>query len=174
MVHLKFRRLSLIAMIVFSTIGCDQATKIVARDTLKILGSISYLNNTIRLQYAENTGAFLSVGAALPANVRFMLFVLLAGFFLAILAQKLFARNLSWVSSFGLALMFGGGTGNLIDRLAHGRVIDFLNIGVGDIRTGIFNIADVAVFVGLILIVLEPWILRPAYAKVRSKRTPSN
>jgi signal peptidase II len=165
-IHFKFRRYSLIAMIVFSTIGCDQATKIVARDTLKTIGSLSYLNNTIRLQYAENPGAFLSLGATLPANVRFALFTLLAGVFLAVLAQKLLARNLSWVSSLGLALMFGGGTGNLIDRLARGRVIDFLNIGFGDIRTGIFNVADVAVFAGLFLIAIEPLILRPAHARL--------
>ncbi len=159
-VDLNIHRMSLIGMIVFSTIGCDQATKFVARDALKSIGSISYLNNTIRLQYAENPGAFLSVGANLPQSARFVLFTLLAGAFLIVLGKKLLAKNTTWISSLGLALMLGGGLGNLIDRFAHGLVIDFLNVGIGNLRTGIFNVADMAIMLGLFLIVTEPWLIR--------------
>jgi len=59
----------------------------------------------------------------------------------------------------GVALMWGGGASNLIDRASRGHVVDFLNLGVGSLRTGIFNVADVAVLLGAVLIVVGD--LRP-------------
>jgi signal peptidase II len=59
------------------------------------------------------------------------------------------------VTAVALSLICGGGCGNLIDRIAHGGyVIDFLNVGVGGLRTGIFNIADMAIMAGALLMVL--------------------
>ncbi|MEQ1875542.1 MAG: signal peptidase II [Bdellovibrionia bacterium] len=168
-VRLKIHRFSLILMIVFSTIGCDQATKIVARDTLRAIGSLSYLNNTIRLQYTENPGAFLSLGAELPPHYRFAIFTILAGIFLSILGYRAFYGRAGIPAILGLALMLGGGVGNLIDRFARGQVIDFMNIGVGGIRTGIFNIADVAVVAGLLLIALDAYLVKAPQPK-RIKR----
>lgn len=53
-----------------------------------------------------------------------------------------------------LSLFIGGGTSNLLDRLLHGGyVVDFINIGIGPVRTGIFNVADVAISLGMILLV---------------------
>jgi signal peptidase II len=54
----------------------------------------------------------------------------------------------------GLALIFAGGASNLLDRVAHGSVIDFMNVGVGPLRTGIFNVADVAIMAGVALLLL--------------------
>jgi signal peptidase II len=54
-----------------------------------------------------------------------------------------------------LSLFLGGGLGNLIDRIFNdGRVVDFVNIGIGSLRTGVFNVADVALMTGLAIIVL--------------------
>jgi signal peptidase II len=50
--------------------------------------------------------------------------------------------------------MWGGGASNLIDRAARGHVVDFLNVGLGSLRTGIFNVADIAVLLGALLIVV--------------------
>jgi signal peptidase II len=55
----------------------------------------------------------------------------------------------SGAEAVGLALVCSGGVSNLIDRLAHGTVIDFLNVGLGPVRTGIFNVADMAVLAGI-------------------------
>lgn len=61
------------------------------------------------------------------------------------------------LSSFAVAssaLIIGGGLSNLIDRIINqGAVIDFMNIGVGSLRTGIFNVADVAIMVGMFIFV---------------------
>jgi signal peptidase II len=63
---------------------------------------------------------------------------------------------LSTLQTISWALICGGGFGNLIDRFSrHGYVTDFLNVGIGTLRTGIFNIADFALLVGIALLVLS-------------------
>ena len=61
------------------------------------------------------------------------------------------AVRLHWtgLQLFGLALVFAGGASNLADRIARGSVIDFMNVGLGSLRTGIFNVADVALLGGV-------------------------
>jgi signal peptidase II len=54
----------------------------------------------------------------------------------------------------GLALFVAGGASNWIDRVARGSVVDFLNVGVGPVRTGVFNVADVAIMLGAGVVVL--------------------
>ena len=57
--------------------------------------------------------------------------------------------RLSGPALVGLALYFAGGASNLVDRVMRGSVIDFLNVGVGPLRTGIFNVADMAILLGV-------------------------
>ena len=135
----------------FSCVGCDQLTKNIARHSLANSEPIVFLNNFIRLQYIENPGAFLSLGAGSSENIRFWIFTLLTGIFLAgMLVYLLLSQIHSSVKIISLSLVAGGGIGNLIDRvLNEGRVIDFMNMGIGSLRTGIFNVADVALSVGV-------------------------
>ncbi len=121
----------------------------------------------------ENPGSFLSLGASLPEQLRFTLFtgavaVILAGLVYA----ALFARRLSTSRFVALALVAGGGISNLIDRLLYdGRVTDFLNVGIGSLRTGIFNLADMAILAGALLLILkrgEPQAAPPASPSARS------
>jgi signal peptidase II len=58
-------------------------------------------------------------------------------------------------SVLGLALVVAGGVSNLADRVARGTVVDFLNVGVGSIRTGIFNVADMAIMAGIALTLIR-------------------
>lgn len=136
-------------------VGCDQASKSVAREYLPRNEIVSFAGDVFRLQYAENKGGFLSVGAALPDKVRELLFKVGVGAVVtAILCIVLFGPALPYATTIALSLVAGGGLGNLIDRLVHdGHVVDFLNVGVGVLRTGIFNIADVAVLVGACMLV---------------------
>jgi signal peptidase II len=62
----------------------------------------------------------------------------------------------------GLALFVAGGASNLVDRLTSGAVVDFLNVGVGRLRTGIFNVADVAIMLGAGIIALTRYRDTPA------------
>jgi signal peptidase II len=148
---------ALILAVLVGCIGCDQATKKLAVAELRDTPSRSFLNDTFRLVYAENPGAFLGMGGGQGRAVQFWLFtvgvgVLLAG---ALVYLVLKARELGAVHSTGVALLVGGGLSNWFDRLANdGRVVDFMNLGIGGLRTGIFNVADVAIVAGAILLVL--------------------
>ena len=59
------------------------------------------------------------------------------------------------LSLIGVALFVAGGASNLVDRIAYGMVIDFMNVGVGPVRTGIFNVADVAIMLGAGILAVE-------------------
>jgi signal peptidase II len=142
----------LIAFVLFSCVGCDQVTKYISRQSLANSEPISFLGDIFRLQYVENTGAFLSLGASLSENIRFWIFICFAGLFLAgMLVYLLVSPNNSKVRMISLSLVVGGGVGNLIDRICNeGRVIDFMNIGIDSLRTGVFNVADLALSTGIL------------------------
>jgi len=151
------RRIVPVATVLLATIGFDQLTKMLAALHLSSSPPISFVNDLVRLQYAENSGIMLSLGSTLPEWVRFWLFTVLVGMLLFILLlYTLFDRSLDGAQTIALSLMTGGGMGNLIDRIMRdGTVIDFLSVGFGDIRTAVFNVADIAVFAGVILMVLH-------------------
>jgi signal peptidase II len=150
-------RLVLLALVA-TTIGCDQVSKHLATAHLMGGQARSYFGDSLRLQYARNTGGFLSLGARLPPRARTALFsvgtaLMLAACVVVILRtgrQSLTATPLV----LGLTLVVGGGVSNLWDRFSHGAVIDFLNLGLGSLRTGIFNIADMAIMAGMTLVLL--------------------
>ena len=156
---MKFRAWILPLFLLLTTVGCDRVTKHLAIVHLSGAPPQSYLQDTIRLQYAENSGAFLSLGADLPDTLRTLILTVGVAFLLVLVAVLAIHRQWVGIPLAGAALMWGGGASNLIDRAARGHVVDFLNIGVGNVRTGIFNVADVAVLLGALLIVVGD--LRP-------------
>jgi signal peptidase II len=70
---------------------------------------------------------------------------------IALAAYLLAARRMHFWTFLPLALVIGGGIGNLIDRVRFGYVIDFFNLGIGNLRTGIFNVADMAITAGFLI-----------------------
>ena len=147
---------ALVLATVVLTIGCDRVTKRVAAESLAGAQPRSYLANTVRLEYAENTGGFLSLGENLPAGARTNLFTIGTGVLLLVVAGAAFALRADPRAFTGFSLVLAGGASNLADRLVHGRVVDFLNVGVGPLRTGIFNVADAAITIGVLLLLI-PW-----------------
>ncbi len=137
----------------FAFIGCDRLTKNLAKEHLKDKITITYLHDTIRLQYVENTDAALSLGDNLPKAVSFWLLSILP---LVILLGLLWytlknLQQMGVMKIFSIALISSGGIGNITDRILFDRhVTDFLNLGIANIRTGIFNVADVCVTAGVI------------------------
>lgn len=135
-------------------LALDQTTKYYAVQSLQGEPTQRYLGDTFRIQFATNTGAFLGLGNALPENVRFWLFnvftsLVIVGIFVYVLA----ASRMKAVESIAFALLISGGMGNLIDRVTRdGIVVDFMNMGLGKIRTGIFNVADVGIMAGIFLL----------------------
>ena len=99
--------------------------------------------------YAENRGAFLSIGSNLPGGIRASLFDGVVAIGLIALSVALFRRGAAHPDDAPLALVIGGGAGNLIDRLRFaGRVTDFLYLHAGPLHTGVFNVADMAITAG--------------------------
>ena len=162
----SLRRIATIVLILLACTGCDQATKALAKEYAPRHAALSFANDTIRLQYVENRGAFMGLGAALPEPARKLLLIGGVAVLLVALLGYAVLRATVATTVIGLALIAGGGIGNLIDRLAHnGGVVDFLNLGIGTWRTGIFNMADVAILIGAALIVVQALTTRPASAK---------
>jgi signal peptidase II len=144
----------LLLVVVAATIGCDRMTKHVATTTLSGSPGRSFLGNTLRLEYAENTGAFLGLGANWPRDLRVGVFTIGNALLLLLVVGVGFSRAWSRPGLIGLALLFAGGASNLVDRALRGSVVDFMNVGLGPLRTGIFNVADVAILVGVSLVLL--------------------
>jgi signal peptidase II len=152
---MKFtQRLILILIVLFFCVGCDQATKSIAVSHLPAMETLSYLGDTFRLQLSYNRGAFLSMGDSLPDFLRHSIFTVGACFLL--LGAFVFAfssKSGTFSEILAISLFIAGGIGNLIDRILHnGIVVDFLNVGIGPLRTGIFNVADVAIMGGAVLL----------------------
>jgi signal peptidase II len=152
----KVWRLALVATLVLGCVGCDQISKGIARDQLALGESHAFLGDTFRIIHVENPGAFLGIGANLPEPLRVALFqgaicLLILGL---LWAAALRPATRPW-QVVGFTLLAASGIGNLIDRLVFdGRVTDFLNLGIGSLRTGIFNIADVVGMMGLLVLLL--------------------
>ena len=153
---MRIQRLILVTTLLLACVGCDQVTKVAARSYLREAPAISYLADMVRLTYAENSGAFLSAGASLSKPVRAVVFQGAVGVVvIGLLAAALFWRGLSGMQIAGLTLLGASGLGNLIDRVLYdGRVTDFLNVGIGPVRTGIFNVADIAGVIGVVVLLV--------------------
>jgi signal peptidase II len=152
-------RTAALLMLVVMTISCDRMTKHLAVTMLAGEPARVWLAGSVRLEYAENTGGFLSLGADLPPATRTGLFTIGTGLLLvAVIAVGIRQRWSGWLLV-GASLMVTGGLSNLADRIVRGSVIDFMNVGLGPLRTGIFNVADVAVLIGGGIVLLRE--LRP-------------
>lgn len=139
--------------IMLCNVGCDQVSKEMARNRIDHRQVVEVLGDWFVLTKVENSGAFLSLGGAWPEPIKWVLLVVLP---LLILAYGLYimfsARYISRRTAFGLAFAIGGGFGNMYDRMVFGSVTDFMHLDFGFVRTGIFNMADVSITLGVLLI----------------------
>ncbi len=150
-------------------VGLDRWTKVWATHKIAMELPRSYWNDFFRLQYALNEGAFLSLGSDLPDHIRYWVLAIIPVGVLAYLCYH--ALRSEDVSSWGqvaFGLILGGGGSNIFDRIAHGHVVDFMNMGIGSLRTGIFNFADVAIMTGLLML------LPTAFQKPKQDTPPKN
>ncbi|WP_175516958.1 signal peptidase II [Planctomicrobium piriforme] len=135
-------------------VGLDQATKLYAVEHLMGQAPQSFFYDLFRIEFAKNEGAFLSLLANMPGEVRFWILTVVNGLVLiGIAVSLLLPRRMAFYSFLPLALVVAGGLGNLIDRIRFNYVIDFLNLGIGGLRTGIFNVADMAITAGFFLMI---------------------
>ncbi len=150
-------RLILVTTLLLGCVGCDQITKVAARARPSDGPAVSFFHDTFRLVYAENPGAFLSLGSSLSKPMRTAIFQGAVGLLvLGLIASALFWRGLDRIQVTAQALLSASGLGNLIDRVQYdGLVTDFLNVGIGSVRTGIFNVADIVGLAGTMMLIVH-------------------
>ena len=140
-----------IAVIVFVT---DQLTKLAAADYLTRHGDIK-LTSFLNFALVHNTGAafgFLSSASGWQ-NTFFIVIALVACVVILWMTWRLATNDL--VLGTGLMLVLGGAVGNLADRLIHGYVVDFIDAYYGTWHWPAFNIADSAITVGAVLLIVD-------------------
>lgn len=153
-------RLLRLGVTALCVIGTDQASKSWAITHLKGIYPQSFFMDVFRLEYSENPGAFLGLGAGLSNSWRFGVLNIFVTLVLALSVFYLLrSKVLSAIQVWAMALLTTGGASNLWDRFFRdGRhVVDFMNLGIGPLRTGIFNVADVAIMGGIFLFLIASW-----------------
>jgi signal peptidase II len=154
----QVQRLGTILGIIAGTTVFDQFTKVLARNNLA--GHFfTYLGDTVRLELTENTGAFLSLGADMDPTSRMLIFTVGIGVFLVATIWMLVRNSkMNQWTTVSLSLIVAGGIGNLIDRAYKGSVTDFMNVGIGWLRTGVFNVADMAIMAGIFIMLIASYL----------------
>jgi signal peptidase II len=159
---MKLSRTLSIVLLISGTIAIDQISKVIVRTNVvpyqesEILGSYFTLNNV------ENTGAFLGMGSDLSPTIKLIFLLILPVFVLGYLIYYIFKnKNMDKYGLIALSCIAGGGIANVFDRIVYGSVTDFLHINLGGIfRTGIFNLADLSVTTGMIILLVGSFIHR--------------
>lgn len=149
--------------VILAVAGFDQGTKLAARVELSGKPPVFLVDRFVVLRYVENEGAFLGLGSRLSPPVRMVAFIAFPLVVLGCMVVYMLRKGgIGWGTLVGFSLIVGGGAGNLVDRLLRGgRVGDFIMIGVGGIKTGIFNVADLAVMAGCIVLLFSPSAKKP-------------
>lgn len=140
----------------------DRWTKHLVATRVRMYESIPVIRGFFSITHTENTGAAFSLFADSPARwktVMLITFSVVAMIVVSILLWKQ-ARALT-MTGIALSLILGGAVGNLWDRVASGRVVDFLLLYVKSYRWPVFNLADSAIVIGASLLVLEIIFSRP-------------
>ncbi len=183
MTWLASRRVRIVWLLLLTAtlVGCDQATKTYATRHLQYTSTnpLQYLGDTLEIRYAHNRGAFLSLFSGLSEESRFLLLTVMNAVILTGVAVFLLSsREVEGVPFFALTLLLAGGIGNLIDRaFLGGIVVDFMVInlsswtGIGWLKTGIFNVADIAITAGFLL--LLPQLFHKSPPQTAPKAAPA-
>jgi len=147
------RHLWLFSFVLLACVGCDHAVKQAAEQWLSGTGRVVLFGGFVQLELVTNPGAFLSLGAELPETLRQLLLIGFVPLMLVCAGWLLFrSPSASRAQALAFGLIAGGGLANWLDRVrGDGSVTDFVSLGVGSLRTGIFNVADVAIVLGLLL-----------------------
>ncbi|MCF2947914.1 signal peptidase II [Paraglaciecola aquimarina] len=163
------KRVLMVSLITLLSVALDQGTKWYAATNLPKFKMDSYWWDTLRIGYAENTGAFLGLGSGMSDEAKFWIFVCAVGAILFALLVYIFrTKTQPPLGLIALSLIFSGGISNFYDRATNnGAVIDFLNMGIGSLRTGIFNVADMAIMLGVFILL---FVKNEEPEKIKDKR----
>lgn len=138
-----------------ANIAIDQISKIIVRAEIETNRVIELIGDTFIMTKVENTGAFLGMGSDLSPTMKWIFLLILPALVLGgVTYYILTTKNVDRLSLVAFCCVIGGGAANVFDRFVYGSVTDFLHIDLGGVfRTGIFNVADMSVTFGMILLI---------------------
>ena len=143
----------LIFLLILFNIGADQYSKTIVREKVIPGSQTKIFGDFLQLMNVENSGAFLGMGSESNPTVKLIFLLILPVVVIMCVLYYLFTNKyIDKLTSVGLGCIVGGGLANLYDRFLYGSVTDFLFMDFGVAKTGIFNIADLSVTTGMILI----------------------
>ena len=135
-------------LIIVLCIAADQLTKICAAANLKDISTLPIIENIFHFTYVENRGAAFGM----LADHRWVFMILSVVGIAAIFVYLTVTKPKSWWMRLALCFIVGGGVGNMIDRIARGYVIDFIDCRF--INFYVFNVADSFVCVGCAMFII--------------------
>lgn len=148
-----WRTLLLIALPI---LVADQVTKALVRNAVPLHQSRTIIDGLLDLTHVRNTGAAFGILNSVDFAFKPLFMMIVA--FAALVAIGMYAVQLGVherLARTGLALILGGAIGNLLDRVMHGYVLDFVDVYYRDVHFWAFNVADAAISVGAILVLFE-------------------
>ena len=152
--------------IIVAIIALDQWSKWAIKNSFNLYQSEPVIQDLLHFTYVTNDG--MAFGLSFPGGKHILLVmtILLTGFIIGFLWKE---REGHPLVKYGLALILSGAVGNLIDRLLYGKVVDFLDLMIGDFHWYIFNVADSSVTIGMVLFIVHSIIFESSYLKNESK-----
>jgi signal peptidase II len=147
------RNVGIILLIIFN-ITIDQISKVMVRANIQLKEVIELIGDKLILTNVYNRGAFLGMGSDMNETLRLILLLVLPTLVLSYLIYYIITnKTLDRLSTIALSCIAGGGIANVFDRIAYGKVTDFFFIDLGGVfKTGIFNVADMSVTFGMIVL----------------------
>jgi len=134
----------------------DRLTKALVAQRISLHDSVDVVPGLFRLTHVQNQGAAFGLFSDSPSEWKVAMLILFSVAALAVVSALLWKNgNALNATAIALSLVFGGALGNLWDRVASGRVIDFLDFYFGSHHWPTFNIADSAIVVGALLLLSE-------------------
>tara|TARA_Y100000817_G_scaffold289213_1_gene259014 strand:+ start:49 stop:525 length:477 start_codon:yes stop_codon:yes gene_type:complete len=145
-------------IIIVAIIALDQWSKWAIKTSFNLYQSKPVIQDLLHFTYVTNDG--MAFGLSFPGgkHVLLIMTILLTGFIVGFLWKE---KNGHPLIKYGLALILSGAIGNLIDRLLYGKVVDFLDLMIGNFHWYIFNIADSSVTIGMILFIIHSIYIEP-------------
>lgn len=129
----------------------DQLVKLLVRSKISLMDEITVIPNFFSLHYIENTGAAFSLFSGATIILIVLSVLVLAFLHFYVLSDEVMTK---W-KKFGLGIVIGGIIGNLIDRILYGAVVDYLAFSFWGYSFPVFNIADIGITVGFLILVID-------------------
>ena len=157
---MKLSRTLGIILLIVANIAIDQISKVIVRAQVSPFSETPIIGDYFTLHNVENKGAFLGMGSELSDTSRliFLLIlpILVLGYVIYYILKK---KTLDRMSLIDFCCIVGGGIANVFDRIVYGSVTDFFHINLGGVfRTGIFNVADMSVSAGMIMLLIASFL----------------